>query len=70
MNRLDKLISWLSPEWAHRRQRFREALKPPEREPRRDDHGWMAIDDPDNPLNPAALERAHAERLGGRQRWL
>jgi hypothetical protein len=72
MNRLDRLISWLSPEWAHRRQQFREALKQAQTpvESRRDDSGgWMSIDDPDNPLNPAALSRAHAERLEKR-RWL
>jgi hypothetical protein len=72
MNRLDRLISWLSPEWAHRRAQFRQALKQAQTpvEPRRDDSGWMAITDERNPLNPAALSRAHAERLEGKRRWL
>lgn len=68
MGWLDRVIAVISPAWAYRRSRFRDALRA-EAEPaeprRRDDSGWMRIDDPNNPLNTGRLRTG----TGVRAEW-
>jgi len=55
MNKLDSLISWLSPAWALRRIRARAALRaaqePVSLPSRRDHIGWQRLDNPSAPAD-------------------
>jgi hypothetical protein len=65
-NIIDRLIRFIAPGWAYRRQRFRQALRadtelPAQRRPR-DDEGWVPWSEspwnPDRRLQNSSEQRA------------
>ena len=74
MTWFDRLVGWLSPEWAWRRKQFKDALETdaaprrPDRTP--DDVGWVRWEDPNNPLHPDHLASSRVAREERRRdRW-